>query len=102
MSRRLLLTLLLAFLPACKKKEARNEKTYALQGEIVTTNAQSKTATIKHEKIGDWMDAMTMEFPVRDDAGFAKLAAGRKLTATVHTIPETIEYWITDIHVEGQ
>jgi Cu/Ag efflux protein CusF len=102
MSRRFFFAALCALLAACKKKAARAEKTYPLRGEVVSTNAQSKTATIKHEKIGDWMDAMTMEFPVRDDAGFAKLAAGRKLTATVHTIPETFEYWITDIHVEGQ
>jgi Cu/Ag efflux protein CusF len=47
------------------------------------------------------MDAMTMEFPVRDAAEFAKLRAGEKITATVHTRPDTFEYWISDIHPEA-
>jgi Cu/Ag efflux protein CusF len=85
---------------ACRKPQPA-EKTYALRGTIVSLDAQTKTATIKHEKIGDWMEAMTMEFPVRDQAGFAKLRAGENITATVHTRPDTFEYWITDIHPEG-
>ena len=84
MSRRFLLTILLAFLPACKKKEARNEKTYALRGEVVATNAQSKTATIKHEKIGDWMDAMTMTYGVDKEAVLKDLKPGDQIKATVY------------------
>jgi Cu/Ag efflux protein CusF len=77
------------------------EKTYSLRGVIVTINPQTRTATIKHEKIGDWMDAMTMEFPVKDAAEFAKLQPHQNITATVHTRPDTFEYWIVDIHVEA-
>ncbi len=87
-------------LPACRSKQPP-EKTYALRGTIVSLDAPSRTATIKHGKIGDWMDAMTMEFPVRDAAEFAKLRPGEKITATVHTRPDTFEYWITDIRPEG-
>ena len=83
----------------CKKEQP--EKTYALKGEIVSLDAKSKTATIKHEKIGDWMEAMTMEFPVKDPAEFAKLQAGQKITATVHTRPDSFEYWITDIRTQA-
>ena len=67
----------------------------------MSLDAPSKTATIKHDKIGDWMDAMTMEFPVRDAVEFAKLRSGEKITATVHTRPDTFEYWITDIRPEA-
>lgn len=77
------------------------EKTYALRGVIVGLNPQIKTATIRHEKIGDWMEAMTMEFPVKDPAEFAKLQVGQKITATVHVRPETFAYWIANIHTEG-
>jgi Cu/Ag efflux protein CusF len=44
---------------------------------------------------------MTMEFPVKDPAEFAKLQPGQKITATVHAIPETFDYWITDIRGEA-
>ena len=85
---------------ACRKAPP-SEKVYALRGFIVSLDQQTRTATIKHEKIGDWMDAMTMEFPVRNPAEFAKLRAGEKITATVHTRPDTFEYWISDIHPEA-
>jgi Cu/Ag efflux protein CusF len=88
------------FCLACRKAQPA-EKDYTLRGTIVSLDAPTKTATIKHEKIGDWMDAMTMEFPVRDPAEFAKLRAGEKITATVHTRPDTFEYWISDIHPEA-
>jgi Cu/Ag efflux protein CusF len=84
----------------CRKAQPV-EKTYTLRGTIVSLDSQTKTATIKHEKIGDWMEAMTMDFPVHDPAEFAKLRAGEKITATVHTHPETFEYWIGNIHVEA-
>ena len=85
---------------ACKHAQLA-EKTYALKGEIVSLDPQTHTATIKHEKIGDWMEAMTMQFPVKDKAEFQKLQQGEKITATVHTVPETFEYWISDIHAQG-
>jgi Cu/Ag efflux protein CusF len=85
---------------ACRKAQLA-EKDYALRGTVVSLDTQTKTATIKHEKIGDWMEAMTMEFPVRDPAEFTKLRAGQKITATVHTRPDTFEYWISDIHQEA-
>lgn len=88
------------FCAAACRREAPTEKTYALKGTIVTVNAPARTAVIKHEKIGDWMEAMTMEFPVKDPAEFAKLKTGEKITATVHTRADTFQYWITNIHAE--
>ena len=37
---------------------------------------QGKIAAIKAGKIGDWMEAMTMEYPVKDQAEFDKLRTG--------------------------
>lgn len=67
-------------------------KEYHLQGEIVRLDPQVRTATIRHGKIEGWMEAMTMEFPVRDTAEFGKLAAGKHIQATVYVTDDG--YWI--------
>ena len=56
---------------------------YALHGEVLRLDPQGKIAAIKHGKIGDWMEAMTMEFPVKDQTEFDKLRAGETIDATV-------------------
>lgn len=85
-------------LAGCKREEKQPVRQYSLRGEVVRLNAGSQTAVIKHEKIGDWMEAMTMEFPVRDKAEFSKLAAGKRVRATVNV--QGYDYWLTAIEVE--
>ena len=43
-----------------------------MQGEVMALDASAHTATIAAGKIGDWMEAMTMEYPVKPDAEFQK------------------------------
>jgi Cu/Ag efflux protein CusF len=57
-----------------------------------------KVAAIKHGKIGDWMEAMTMEFPVRTQTDFDKLSVGAHIAGTVYV--RDLEYSIGDITVE--
>jgi protein SCO1/2 len=52
-------------------------------------------AVIKHDAIEGWMEAMTMEFPVRDRAEFAKLREGMRIQATVEV--QDLDYWLTSI-----
>lgn len=80
------------------KEEAKDEplKQYALHGEVLRLDSQGKIAAIKHEKIGDWMEAMTMEFPVKDPAEFDKLRIGETINATVNV--QGNSYWVSDIH----
>ena len=92
---------LLALLTACQqssvKEEAKDEplKKYPLHGEVLRLDPQGKIAAIKHEKIGDWMEAMTMEFPVKDQDEFDKLKAGETINATVNV--QGNSYWVSDI-----
>lgn len=70
-------------------------KTYVLSGRIVDRNEAANTLTIDHEAIGDWMDAMTMRFPVRG-AKVADLPSdGTPITAVVHVNEDN--YWIRDV-----
>lgn len=79
-------------------KEAPAQR-YSLRGEILRLDPAAHTATIKHEKIDGWMDAMTMEFPVRDSKAFAALRTGEHITATVF-VTASGPYWIGEIHEE--
>jgi len=84
-----------------EKDEAKDEpvKQYTLHGEILRLDAQGKIAAIKHQKIGDWMEAMTMEFPVKDQPEFDKLRTGEKINATVFV--QGNSYWVGEIHEDG-
>ena len=83
------------------QEEAKDQpiRQYALHGEVLRLDSQGRIAAIKHEKIGDWMEAMTMEFPVKDQPEFDKLRAGEKINATVFV--QGNSYWVADIHEDA-
>jgi Cu/Ag efflux protein CusF len=91
----LLPVLLVLALAACGQKPPA--KRYPMQGEIKALDVASHTATIDAGKIGDWMEAMTMEYPIKPDAEFQKLHVGDKIAATV--VVGDPAYYVTDIKV---
>ena len=88
-------------LEACQRKQeqAGPTKEYQLHGEVVRLDPQHKIAVIKGEKIEGWMEAMTMEYPVKAPAEFEKLKPGLKIQATVFQRPSSLDYWIGNIQV---
>ena len=68
-------------LVACSKPAT--EKRYTLTGDVISVDPKTQMANIKGDKIEGWMEAMTMEYPVKDKSEFAKLAPGQRITATV-------------------
>ncbi|HEY1340037.1 MAG TPA: copper-binding protein [Bryobacteraceae bacterium] len=72
-------------------------KRYPMQEEVKALDPTAKTATIAAGKIGDWMDAMTMEYPVKPDAEFQKLHVGDKIEATV--VVQDPSYYVTDVKI---
>ena len=56
---------------------------FDLQGEVIRLNPQTRIATIRHEEIKGWMEAMTMDFPVRQGEDLANLKPGSRIQATV-------------------
>jgi len=72
-------------------------KRYDMQGEIKALDPAAKTATIKHEKIGDWMEAMTMDYKIKPDAEFQKLHVGDKIEAKV--VVDDLNYYVTEVKV---
>ena len=88
--------LLMLMLAGCAQKAAP-VKRYPMQGEVKALDASAHTATIAAGKIGDWMEAMTMEYPVKPDAEFQKLHVGDKIEATV--MVGDPGYYVTEIKV---
>ena len=68
-----------------------------MEGTVKALDPAARTATIDAGKIGDWMEAMTMEYPVKPDAEFAKLKVGDRIKATV--VVEDVKYYVTDVTV---
>ena len=65
-----------------------------MEGEVKALDPATKTATIAAGKIGDWMEAMTMEYPVKPDAEFQKLHVGDRIQATV--VVSGDKYYVTE------
>jgi protein SCO1/2 len=53
-------------------------------------------AKINAQEIKGYMEAMTMEYPIKDQAEFATLHVGDHITATVFV--QDLNYWLGEIH----
>jgi len=89
------LLVLLCALFGCGTKDTA--KRYPMQGVVKAVDPVAKMATIDAGKIDDWMDAMTMEYPVRPDSELAKLHTGDHIEATV--VVDRGIYYVTDVKI---
>ena len=69
-----------------------------MQGEVVSLDPSAQTATVKSGKIEGWMEAMTMEYPIKDKQEFSKLKVGEKIQAKI--LVQGTDYWIAAVHPE--
>jgi Cu/Ag efflux protein CusF len=97
MRRTMTLAALALLLIGCSTTGQSQLKRYPMQGEIKALDPAGKTATIHAGKIGDWMESMTMEYPIKPDAEFAKLHVGESIQATV--VVNDLKYYVTDVKV---
>jgi len=72
-------------------------KRYELQGQVVRLEPQTRAAVIDGQKIEGWMDAMTMEYPVKNATDYQSLRPGQHIKATVFV--QGMEFWIGEIRV---
>jgi Cu/Ag efflux protein CusF len=85
-------------LAACKSSPQGRQIPF--HGEIVALNEQGHIATIKHGKIGDWMEPMTMEYPIKDAADWKKLAVGEQIDATAFVNGSS--YYVGNVRVTAR
>lgn len=88
---------LVCLLAGCSKTPPIPEKRYPMQGEIVTLEPRTKAAIIRAGKVGDWMEPMTMEYPIEPASEFAQLKIGDHIQATV--VVQGYKYYATGIQV---
>ena len=90
-----------ALLSACSKPGGTASKfpTYKMRGTIVAVNADDKSASIDAEAIPGFMDAMTMEYTIRDSAALSKLKPKDKITAELIVDPDGA--YIQNVQIEA-
>jgi Cu/Ag efflux protein CusF len=85
--------------PAPTKDSKEPLRQYSMRGSVIRLDPEGHIATLKNEKIEGWMESMTMDFPVKDQADFNKLHAGDTVRATVFV--QGLEYWIGNVQPEN-
>ncbi len=90
--------LLTAVLIGCHKQPATPpaaEKTYIMNGKLVSRDAARNEVTIDNEDMPGVMSPMTMDYELRG-AKVANLPPdGSKITSTLHE--QDGKYWVTDV-----
>lgn len=81
---------------SANRQPAGPERHYQLTGRVVALNPANHTATIDAAAIPNFMEAMTMEYPIRSRAEFQKLHTGDKITATINVSDDG--YNLSNIH----
>lgn len=92
-------------LTACQKSATQSTNTsaeakrYSLKGTVVAVDKAKKKATVKHEEIPGYMDAMTMDFPVREDWVWEDLNPGADIFADL--VVDADNYWLEKIAISA-
>lgn len=81
----LMFVLVAVLLAGCHRntKPAGPQHHYPLSGKITALDAQHQTATVDAAAIPNYMEAMTMEYPIQSKSEFETLRVGEQITATV-------------------
>src|SRR5688500_724440 len=99
-----ILFLALVPFPSCQK-QAKNEgpgdvKRYPLKGKVVSVDKAKKKVKVDHEKIPGFMDAMTMDFPIRENWVWEELSPGAEVHAELVVDMSADEpYWLEKIGI---
>jgi protein SCO1/2 len=81
------------------------QRTYTLQGQILSVAPDHLSASIKHEEIKDFMAAMTMTYKVKDPKLFEGLVPGDLITSTLvidSTDGAVADAYLTEVKKVGE
>ena len=99
-----LCTLLLAV--GCKRETSAppisvaTNQTYSVRGVVQKISPDLRHATIKHEKISGYMDAMTMNFSAKDTNSLNNISVGDEITFTLVVTAD--DDWIENVQRTGK
>ncbi|MCA1623837.1 MAG: SCO family protein [Acidobacteria bacterium] len=85
----------------CQKTETKtasaDAKHYTLKGKVVAVDRAKKKATVAHEEIPGYMEAMTMDFPIKDDWVWDDLTRDSEIRADL--VVDKDGYWLEKIGI---
>ena len=86
---------------ACSSSDATSNKTtrYDFKGVVKSVNQLQHEATINHEKVGDFMEPMTMPFLIKDEAAFKQIQPGDQIKATL-VVTEEGAQWLEQVVIQ--
>lgn len=95
-----ILLLLVSFTSACQKTEKPNvasadAKRYPLKGKVISVDKSKKKASIAHEEIPNYMDAMMMDFPIHDADILNTMSKDAEIKAEL--VVDKSDYWLENI-----
>ena len=70
-------------------------KRFDFKGKVVSVDKRKKQITVAHEDIKDYMPAMTMPFPLKDEWAFDVLVPGSTVAATL--VVDSDSFWLEGI-----
>lgn len=88
---------------ACQKVDTQSQtasteaKHYPFKGRIVSVDKASKKATVAHDEIPGFMDAMTMAFPIKDDWVWEDLSKDAEIRADL--VVDKDGFWLEKIGI---
>jgi protein SCO1 len=90
---------------SCAKPTAKevspDAKRFTLKGKVVSVDRAGKKAKIDHEDIPGYMDAMTMDFPIREDAVWDELKPGSDIRADLVIDNANAQFWLENISISA-
>ncbi len=82
---------------ACSHDSGAADRHYHLTGQVKALDASQHTAQIDAAAIPNYMEAMTMDYPIKSEADFKQLRVGERIEATVNVHGDN-SYDLTDLH----
>lgn len=92
--------LFISLAAACKKVEttqvaSADAKRFPFKGKVIAVDLAKKKASISHDEIPNYMDAMTMDFPVRDVDILKTMSKDAEIRAEL--VVDRGDYWLENI-----
>lgn len=88
---------------AATEGHAKEMATYTFKGVVTAIDVENRKITLKHEKIGDYMEAMTMPYKVADPALLSKVTVGQQTHFTLRVAgDQALITKIQDEHEGGE
>jgi protein SCO1/2 len=83
--------------PAPPQNASADAKRFPFIGKVVSADISKNKATISHDAIPGYMDAMTMEFPIKDTWAMDELAPGTEVHAEL--VVDKGEYYLENLRI---